>query len=639
MAACKIDPQLLRQAFTEVRGKQVLLQKRESIAINDQVADAIYRASMMAMDDVFEGRHHSAFKYVTAPTGTGKSTSSVAFAVAARGCSPKFTCAFVVETIRQCDEIYRELTRLLPPESVEDVVVWSGGHDRKADPEKVRDEHGITPAAQFHAVDLKSAPIIVCTHKKWLGEMERDVDNGVRYCNGLSRSLLFIDEHPDIVELIPKTPSDISKLKDTISRLDPEHEWLPLLTGIYCRMDSVFDSPGSDYVAIDLVKLEEAQKLTDDHIRKFFDVHGQGIQSLESAMETLKFIQACAEGYVFFSRKTPRTFVAYSPRFKHSAGYVLLDATADVTGMVALMPGMEEIPVPKVDYSNLSIRHINPPSRFQSIREVTGKLARAKEYCAWMKRVVLDSTIAGEKALLVVHKKLVEDYGIFPLSAEEDNTQDWEGRSINIITWGMGIGSNKYRECGHVFLFGEFFKPRSATLGTTLGTTQCRAADGNLKEEAHGRELKGDYRIIREGDLLRWTAQLAARGRVRNIDANGRCGQMTLHTSMDYHRLLSNLSRLFPGAETPVAADYSEAGDNKKPQERLIELLVSEDTPAVLSSVEVEALTGLRSGLLKSKLRTEKVSVFVQSYCWSVVPAEAIGKTGRANYLVRNCAA
>jgi hypothetical protein len=202
------------------------------------------------------------------------------------------------------------------------------------------------------------------------------------------------------------------------------------------------------------------------------------------------------------------------------------------------------------------------------------------------------------------------------------------------LHWGAGVGSNRYKDCRHVFLFGEFFRPRRVTAGQTLGLGQLKAEDANLKQ-LQGQTVAGHFLTMYEGDLLRWSKQLACRGNARNIDAEGRCGEMTLHTTMDLTRLIENVDRLFPNAAIPeVVLTESQSGNNA-----LIELLASPSTPAIISFAEFSSRTGIASSRIPSKLKAKKPSSVMAAYGWRFATARTLGLSGRSKYLTKKPAA
>lgn len=622
-------------AFFATLERQRLLHGRPLTSFDRAIGNVILRASMLAMDDVQQHRTDRNFKVVSAPTGSGKSTSAVALAAALYDLDPQFSAAFIVDTGRQCDEVYQLLKELLTDS--DDVVVWSTYHDIRSNPSKVEQEQGFRPSAQFHPNDMKSARIVVCTHAKWKGEMTKNNDAGVRQWRGRPRSLMFVDEHPSLVKLIEKRPSDVLALRDAIYSRQPDHPWVPVLETITSRMDIAFKASGAAYVAVELVTPEEGRQFRETTAFELTEfTAGQRDDRAERAAvyeETARFISSAADGCVFLSRNNPSSFVSYELEFRPGPGYVLLDATADLTNMAVLMPGMEDVEVPAVDFSNLEITHVKGPKNFGNIRDTVSTAVTARPYAEWIVRCVLDNTKPGDQVLVVGHQALFDhDY----ISKAEDprNPADWSGRKVSTLHWGAGIGSNRYKHASHVFLFGEFFIPKKVVIGNVLGYRRQRASEADLTG-AVAATMSGLYLGVTEGHLLRWAKQLSCRGNVRNIDGDGKCGRMKLFTSMDFSRLTRHLSLLFPGAAPPRVKSYrDDDASDMRPTERLVELLSSTDL-TVITSDEVERLTSVCSRNIKNYLRSHTVAAVVNLYGWTLVSASEIGRAGKRKCFVR----
>ncbi len=116
----------------------------------------------------------------------------------------------------------------------DNVTVWSYVHDAaRLNNEKralaEEDMGGLKMACSYKA-DLKTAQVIVTTHEQWMREMEQGVDIGVRVFNGeRRRSLVFVDEHPKLVDMIERTPGDFEKTRDRVYRANPDSPLVPAL--------------------------------------------------------------------------------------------------------------------------------------------------------------------------------------------------------------------------------------------------------------------------------------------------------------------------------------------------------------------------------------------------------------------------
>jgi hypothetical protein len=88
--------------------------------------------------------------------------------------------------------------------------------------------------------------------------------------------------------------------------------------------------------------------------------------------------------------------------------------------------------------------------------------------------------------------------------------------------------------------------------------------------------------LLQEGHLLRFTKQMAPRGRGRRYDEHGACEPQKVVCSGDFRRLIANADRLFPGAKiesvnTAGAAHHTDA-------QVLLSLLSRPGLPQVVST-------------------------------------------------------
>ena len=314
--------------FAETLQQQATRQGRRPSPINRAVSDIVFSAGMMALDDTRSGKQSKTFKVVSAPTGSGKTNSVLAFIIAAAKHDPEFTCGLIVEEIVHAEENYRALCEELSP----DVVgVWSSYHDPRSHREVDFDKYGFKPT-MTHLDEMPSKRVVVFTHAKWQSEMSSGKDFGVRKCNGKLRDVLFIDEQPDAIQIMEMIPADIYLVRDEVQRCDPEHEWVAPLTAVAERMSEAFGTKGLEHDPVQLIECLDAYDFTEDKALAFWRSH-HGLQDSARFIEGIKFLQACSLGYCFLSRQAPRSFVAYLPAFKPESNQVILDATADLSGL------------------------------------------------------------------------------------------------------------------------------------------------------------------------------------------------------------------------------------------------------------------------------------------------------------------
>src|SRR6516164_4920068 len=110
-----------------------------------------------------------------------------------------------------------------------------------------------------------------------------------------------------------------------------------------------------------------------------------------------------------------------------------------------------------------------------------------------------------------------------------------------------------------VFLFDEFFIPRRIAAATVQAFRGHKANEGDLASMKTLNSKAKGVDLIGEGHRLRWTKQLALRGRGRTYDQHGLCGKQRLVISSDLKSFMANAARLFPGANIRTAGVYCRA--------------------------------------------------------------------------------
>jgi hypothetical protein len=95
-----------------------------------------------------------------------------------------------------------------------------------------------------------------------------------------------------------------------------------------------------------------------------------------------------------------------------------------------------------------------------------------------------------------------------------------------------------------------------------------------------------EVEMLREGHLLRYTKQMALRGKGRNFDEHGVCGRQKVVCAGDvdqYRRIVSNIDGLFPSAHiAPVEEAHASTEDRYADQ--LLILLSRSDLPDIVTT-------------------------------------------------------
>lgn len=638
----------LHASFNAMRECQATLRGHPLTAVDRAVGAVIFETATEAASDTAAGCTETPIRAVGIMTGGGKSTSAWAFVAAAYQTDPAFSCAFLVPTVRAAIEAQEGIEALLGAGTV---CAWNWATKHNRDDRKARAEFGDRlPAATFDRSEIPSSRIVVLTHEYWKRELVDGRDYGVRRCRGRLRDLVFIDESPDIVSTFSARPGDIQNFHDHLSAQHPDHAWLPVLRNVVARMNAKIGDTSADYATAALIRSSEGEafaqpdystllNLTDPALsREARNVH------VASFGDLCRFLYAASFGAVFYSAHDQHFHAFRLDGDPKGPGLVLLDATADWSDLV-LFGRARRVPVPQADYSRLELRHLDQPKRFQRVDQVIRDRHSASAYADWMKDAVLANTEPGDDVLIVAHKPALSwlapkgDRRKYP-------TLTWAGRTVDLEHFGGGVGLNCWRRKNVVVIFGEFVKPRWATVATVHAFTGRAPTGRDLQgatsaKGADGYTPKGEtYASAQEAHVLRWSKQLAMRGAARNLDGDGRCQPMRLVVSMGYEKLVRNLGRLFPGCPMPrPAVDPAKRTTGERKDEKgtgrdgLVRLLIDRSKP-LYGADEVERLTGIPSRNLSSAFRSPRIEAVARSYGWALRKAKELGKAGRLVYLV-----
>lgn len=640
-----MNQQNLKHHYLATRRHQMHLFGREFTDSDVKASLVVLDAVTRAAAEVERGTKHSMMQVVALGTGLGKSTSAFALIATLAQLDPEFTAAYVVPTIRMAVEAQEGIELLLGEGST---VLWSSFHKHAGvDEAAAKAELGDVPVRRVNKADLPTSRIVIVTHRQLKHELETGRDEGTMSFMGAPRKVVFIDEHPDLVDIFSAKSSDILSFHDKLVEIVPEHPWLPVISNAAHRMASLMQSTGQSYRQTVLLNEEEGRVLEDDHGLNLWEITDEELSTerrqgeLAQMRSIVAFLQAASRGNAFYSAKD-FCFFAYHLHFQSTyPGFVLLDATSDILGHVPLHPHAHVLEVPAIDYANLELFHIPLPLGFRDTRQLAKMRTKGLEYGEFIQASVLANTAAGDKVLVVVHKDILTQE-LLPMPDDPTKPMDWQGRQVHTQHWGAGVGSNRFKDKTIVFLFGDFILPRHATIANAHGWSQTPLDDKELVK-AEGRRLGGAvyaplgrYRKPHQGYILRWTKQLAMRGTARQVDANGKCYPMKLFMTMDLELLLPQLSKLFPGAQPPQLAIPPQGASEKpaKGRQGLIQLLLSTQQVSRLGADEVQQVTGIPTHKLASVM--EELVDQIAPLGWRIVSAGELGLAGRMKYLIHD---
>jgi hypothetical protein len=627
---------LLYRRFLAKRDRQAQLHGRTITEANRRAGDVIFKTAALAAMDVFQSNATGAvpphtMRVVSLATGTSKSTSAYAYIAAAVEFDEEFSAAYIVPTIALAKEVVAELSALTD----EPIAFWS------------------SEEANVDKADLPKRRIVVVTHALWKREMTDRRRGGVRYWhNGKAlqrRSVLFVDEMPDLVTRVHVSPSSIQDFFLAVQTRQPDHAWSPVLRQVVAAMNEIVGTQGQRYEAMRGLLTREQGDLfakpsyatLSDFVREDLDYDKRrGV--LECFSDLCRFLTAASRGGCFYSRQD-HTFTAYEFDYDPGPGHVLMDATADLTGLTQLRPDVEHIETPPVSYSNLETVLVQMPRKWRRVRDLLTTMDRSEAvaFGEWVYSILRANTQPGDDVLMYAKDSL---YKAHVLMRASDPAQPFlfEGRRIGTEHYGTGVGRNAWKDKRVVILVGDHYLKRDVVISDSHGWSGKELDDTSLKEaigiRSHGDvfEPQGIYRDVHEGHLLRWTKQAAMRGNARNFLGDGSCGAMKLIIlTSDRVRILRNWSRLFDGAPLPTAGDAEDTTEQLSGAQGyrgLADMLMTLSTDRCDGKF-VERRLGIPSRNLPKAISSPAVKPVAETYGWKVVKAKSIGERGQSNWL------
>jgi hypothetical protein len=251
----------------------------------------------------------------------------------------------------------------------------------------------------------------------------------------------------------------------------------------------------------------------------------------------------------------------------------------------------------------------------------------------WMVETIEEHMAPGERGLVVCKKALLDAERVpqWPDGDERFRTPkiytkeygwDIDGRKLCVTHWGAGLGSNDWKDADVVFLFDEFIIPRRAAAATTQGYRGQRADEGDLGSMTTLNSKAAGVDIIAKGHSLRWTKQMALRGRGRSYDEHGVCGKQRLVISSELKSLVSHISTLFPGANVCRNNGLTEGGTWLL---RVLDILSKAGQPEVLTTNHIGQVLGKPWREISSNVVTDSTRKAFEGLGWKYVAKRGRG--------------
>lgn len=641
-----MDYRFLSDHFYKMREQQIHQHGRSVNSTDQHVSKIVFDAALKAIENVQQGIRKTRVQAVPLGTGLGKSSAAYALIAAFAKNDQSFSAAYVVPTIKMAIEAQEGIEALTGEGTT---TLWSSLHKHKGvDRSRAILELGVIPTRLVDKTFLGAQRIIIVTHKQLEHELATGKAEGILHCMSQPRTVVFIDEHPNLLHEVSTTPAGVQALHDQLMRHNPDHPWLPVMAKAVLEMSLItHGGNGQRYVPATLIPAEAACTFDDCAGLSLWDLTdsqaSQEVRFGEQAklQQVVDFLRAASQGRSFYSRKDC-LFFAYSLHLDTDySGFVLLDATSELAGLVTLNPNVRSVPVPAVNYERLSLFSMNMPKKFRKVKDALKVAATSWEYGQYIREYVLANTEAGDDVLVVVHKDVLSRELIGVAAEDPAQPMNWDDRKVNTQNWGAGVGSNKFRDKTHVFMFGSFYLPGAATIAQTHGWSQQPLSAEGLALAESVRSTgdvyfpRGDYRQVHEGHALRWVKQLAMRGAARRVDGEGKCHSMKLFLTLELGILMPNLHRLFPNAPPPVLAALPACliVEPVGGRQALVNLAMTSKLPYI-SAEDIHTLTGIPTR--KLSYNYGELEDTLKPLGWSLKSAAELGKAGRMKYLVND---
>ena len=598
-----------------------------------ETGNGVFDAAYLALSDYCNGPGGtSRVHVVSAPAGGGKTSFSYAFMVALTRYAethPKapYGCVLVVDQIKKADDAFKQLNALMPGK----VAVWTTEHDTAC---KSR-PNGPHPAATFTRDELRLKPIAVVTHAFYNGRRGNKATNVRDSRTGhfpTERALVMVDERPEEVEIYETTLKEAQDIKEKLEAKRPDLSTHLSSLMLFMMPYSLFDISDntigrpSDAFGRDLIaeQLEWFTTKEADYVAKGNAKDIVGLDRL------FGFAKALTQGYAFTSKTGAEVYyTGWQTKLMVRPGMVLLDATSDIDGVTPICPWRQHAKVPQANYANLEITHVPQHTRVK-LKKYFSKVDNRRAYAEYMEEIITEHMRPGERGLVVCKKTLLDNKNVPNWPEDDPRFKDpesfqyryeWDigGRKLCVINYGTGIGSNAWQDADAVFLFDEFHPRRSVAAATVQGLRGHRADQGSLASMTTVNSNEHSVDIIAEGHRLRWTKQLALRGRGRCYDEHGNCGKQRLVISSDLKSFMSNVGRLFPGA-TPKTLAVSTEEDSWS--DRVLKFFGDTELPSTVKSTQLSTILKRRWGTISKRVMTPQFMKSLNALGWEYVPGK-----------------
>jgi len=243
----------LENAYETALQQQATARHKEITQFDREVAKSIFCAGLLAIKDSQTGV--AQYRVVSAPTGSGKSSYAQAFISAYVETFPDASVLFLVETIQQAEDTFRAMSALVGNDKV---AVWTSAHDVGQGARTIQQEQGIAPKRCFSVDDLTEYPVVVATHRFYMG---RRASKATVY-KGQPRKLTFVDERAADVSIFDVDTGLIKTVRDRLAEQHSSNlKHVDQLTCLHDHLEAIWQS-ASGKLSFDEIPRDEGVDLS-----------------------------------------------------------------------------------------------------------------------------------------------------------------------------------------------------------------------------------------------------------------------------------------------------------------------------------------------------------------------------------------
>jgi hypothetical protein len=532
--------------------------------------------------------HDGRLWFFVADPGLGKTTGQRLAMEVILQYEPLARFLVVVPTKEDADNYWLAMEEKLPGTS----AVWSQDHD----PSNKNPEY--PPSIRFTKEEAKTYPILIITHNagkagnRWMGH----------------RDVALVDEYPQPVATLTLKRSDFEEAVEAEDHAKPYAD--ALLWAQSQQMFGLKQVPEEPWVA---------------------DVIASGEPYSEKAKLVYEYALKVQQGTAFQRGKGEKnsvpmmSWVAYSYSLPFEDRAIVFSATAHMEGWQydPEQDGAIERDAHVVPYDRVTAyKHPWP----KGVPPVHQQILENKHHQENFVNYVVSLVSGSSQRTAVVCPKGLRSY-------IEDALSGDVFQRVQVTNWGRDVGSNEYKDCTRVFLVSLPHQKSDVSFSKRLGHSKLLAEDKNLKagENTNSRTSTETKRA----EYLTQIQQMGARGNCRNIDEDGRRGEMELHCvwfGKQGDELYSNyLHRLFPGIKRAKQTSVPSRRQGTSVISRVMDYLQNTDQEEVTTA-------DLKLEKIKIKGRTKQLlenqDVF-ESIGWMYVPAAQGGGKGNSAKFVK----